>query len=277
MMPAIAVSADRRFRRAQVKPSRKRSAVARQVWSVVRIIAVLGVTLYGGWRATALVLGAPALQVARITVRGNDRLANGEVLALLDGLRGQNILTVDLRAWQARLLASPWVAQAQVRRMLPSRIDVELSERVPIGIARLSGALYLVDAAGIVIDEFGPNYAALDLPLIDGLAAAPGAADGVVNERKARLAAQVVAALAARADLAARVSEIDVSDAHDAVVILEGDTTLLRLGDQEFVARIQQYLDVAPALHERVPQIDYVDLRFGERVYVRPVARRVRR
>jgi hypothetical protein len=34
---------------------------------------------------------------------------------------------------------------------------------------------------------------------------------------------------------------------------------------------LQQYLDLAPALRERVAAIDYVDLRFGERMYVRPV------
>ena len=45
-------------------------------------------------------LGAPALQIAHITVRGNERLSTGEVLALVDGLRGQNILTVELDEWR---------------------------------------------------------------------------------------------------------------------------------------------------------------------------------
>ena len=58
--------------------------------------------------------------------------------------------------------------------------------------------------------------------------------------------------------------------AHDAVVILENDTAMLRLGEGDFVDRIQEYLNVAPALRERVTAIDYVDLRFDERLYVRP-------
>jgi cell division septal protein FtsQ len=67
------------------------------------------------------------------------------------------------------------------------------------------------------------------------------------------------------------VSQIDVSDAHDAVVILRGDTVMLRLGEDSFVERIQEYLDLAPALRERLSEIDYVDLRFDGRLYVRPV------
>jgi cell division septal protein FtsQ len=45
---------------------------------------------------------------------------------------------------------------------------------------------------------------------------------------------------------------------------------MVRVGDDQFADRLQSYLDLAPALRERVPSIDYVDLRFGERVYVRP-------
>jgi cell division septal protein FtsQ len=67
---------------------------------------------------------------------------------------------------------------------------------------------------------------------------------------------------------------VDVTDLRDAVVILKGDTALVRIGDDHFVERLQSYLDLAPALRERVPDIDYVDLRFGERVYVRPAERR---
>jgi cell division protein FtsQ len=274
MMPAIAAPADKRFKRSHVKPGRKRRVSLRQVWQLVKVVSVLAITVYGGWRGATLLLGAPALQISRITMRGNERLSRGEVLALLDGLRGHNILTVNLEEWRARLLASPWVASAELRRLLPGRIDVELQERHPIGIGRLAKSLYLIDATGVVIDEYGPNYAEFDLPIIDGLAAVPSEGSGAVDVRRVQLAANVMTALQARADIAAQVSQIDVSDAHDAVVLLEGDTTLLRLGDADFVDRIQQYLDVAPALRERVEEIDYVDLRFDERLYVRPVKAR---
>jgi cell division septal protein FtsQ len=62
-----------------------------------------------------------------------------------------------------------------------------------------------------------------------------------------------------------------VTDLHNAVVVLDGDTALLRLGDRDFVERLQQYLDLAPALRERLSGIDSVDLRFDDRLYVRPL------
>jgi cell division septal protein FtsQ len=92
-----------------------------------------------------------------------------------------------------------------------------------------------------------------------------------VDEARVALAVRLSAALQGRPDLAARVSQIDVTDVRDAVIILKGDTALIRIGDDQFAERLQSYLDLAAALREKVPRIDYVDLRFGERVYVRPL------
>ena len=138
---------------------------------------------------------------------------------------------------------------------------------MPLGIGRINGALYLVDDRGAVIDEYGPGYADLDLPIIDGLSSAPG--EETSDAYRAMLARRLLDSLRAR-NMAARISQIDVSDAHNAVVLLEGDPTLIRLGHERFVERLQSYFDLAPALRERVPAMDYVDLRFDERVYVRP-------
>jgi cell division protein FtsQ len=211
------------------------------------------------------------LQVSHLQVRGHHRLSTGEVLALVDGLRGQNILTIQINDWQQKLLGSPWVESATIRRVLPATLEITVQERVPMGIGRLGTSLYLIDANGVIVDEYGPAYADIDLPIIDGLAASPSDGGELIDAARTEFAGRVIAALAVRPELAKRVSQIDVSDLHDAVVILDDDTALLRLGDGEFVARLQQYVDLQPTLRERMAGIDYVDLRFDERLYVRPV------
>ena len=272
-MPVPAPS-DRRFRRAQVAPGRRTRLLGVSWWKAGRAAVVLALLLYAGYRATLAVLNAEALTITRITVSGNSRLSRGEVVTLLAGIRGTNMLTVDIESWRRTLLSSPWVADAAVRRVLPGTVAVAISERQPMGIGRVNDDLYLVDDRGGIIDQFGPNYAELDLPIIDGLAAAPGDNGPLIDETRAALAGRVLASLQPRPDLARRVSEIDVSDARDAVLILKGDTALVRVGTEQFAERLQSYLDLARALRERVAAIDYVDLRFDERVYVRPQPRR---
>ena len=193
------------------------------------------------------------------------------MVALVEGLRGQNILSVRLDEWQQRLLSSPWVESATIRRVLPSTMEVTVTERQPMGIGRIGTAMYLIDPRGVIIDEYGPAYADIDLPIIDGLASSPRDGGSIVDPTRAEFAAGVIGALSERPELLKAVSQIDVANLHDAVVILDGDAALLHLGESDFVARLQQYVDLAPALRERIAAIDYVDLRFDERMYVRPV------
>jgi cell division protein FtsQ len=265
----IAAPADRRFRRSHVKPSRSRRNRRAFVRPVAMSLFVLVVLLFVFARGRTVMAQLGVLQVDRVVVHGNQRLSKGEVLAVLSGLRGESLFWTDLDAWRWRLMSSPWVRDAALRRSLPSTVDVMISERQPIGLSRLRDELYLVDERGVVIDQYGPQYADLDLPIIDGLALSPGEGSATDTAR-ADLAARVIAALRSRPDLARKLSQIDVSDLHNASVILSGDPAVLYLGDDQFLQRLQSYIDLAPALRERVAEMDYVDLRFDERIYVRP-------
>ena len=268
-MSGVSTPTDRRFRRAHVKPSRRRwrgRALARP--AVVSGLVLVALA-YGVHRGRLAVAQAGILRVDRIIVRGNDRLSKGEVLAVLNGLRGDSLFGTDLDLWRRRLMASPWVRDAALRRWLPSTVEVVVSERQPVGIGRLNGDMYLVDERGVVIDQYGPQYADLDLPIIDGLAASSAVGGSGVDAARAELAARLIAAVHARPEMARKVSQIDVTDLHNASVILSGDAAVIYLGDAQFLQRLQSYVDLAPALRERVPDIDYVDLRFDERIYVR--------
>ncbi len=261
---------ERNFRRAKVKPGRKKPARAWLSWRSLRIVMTSALAIYAGYRAFDLVVSASTLQVQKILVRGNVRLSSGEVQALVDDLRGTSIITADLTKFRSRLMASPWVADVALRRVLPSTIEVFVSERRPIGVCRLGRELYLLDRTGSVIDEFGPQYAEFDLPIIDGVVRPPSGAEPAIDARRTALAASVIDALAAHPELAARLSQIDVGDPQNAVVLLDGDPALLYLGTEKFAERLQSYVELAPALRERVAEMDYVDLRYDRRLYIKP-------
>jgi cell division septal protein FtsQ len=271
--PVAPVAADKRFRRAHVKPGRRRrtwSARARPLVVYGAVALALG---YGCYRTSVIAARAHVLQVDRILVRGNQRLSRSEVLAILNGLRGESMIWTDLDVWRKRLLATAWVRDAALRRSLPSTVEVVISEREPAGIARVNGEMYLVDDRGVIIDPYGPQYADLDLPIIDGIGAAPNEAGTLTDEMRAEFAFRVIASLKARPAIARRLSQVDVSDIHNAVVILSGDPAAIQLGEGQFLARLESYLQLATALHERVAEIDYVDLRFDDRIYVRPAGK----
>ena len=269
-MTPVATPTDRRFRRAHVSPGRHRGRF-HVTWLLARAGLIVLCVVYGGYRGAEALLSSDALTVTNITVTGNHKLSRGEVLSLLEPLQGRNMLFVNLDEVRRTLMASPWVADASLRRELPGRVDVVITEREPVAIGRFAEGLFVIDEDGSIVDEFGPNHADLDLPLVDGLA--PAGRDGrgpSVDPARAALVVRMLASLRQHPDLARDVSQIDVSDSRDAVVLLKSDTTLIRVGEDRFAERLRSYLELAKALRERVPRIDSVDLRFGDRVYVKP-------
>jgi len=239
------------------------------VWPVVVTIVVAVVAGVAMFRARALMTRLGVLQVEHIIVHGNERLSQGEVLGMLEGLRGESLFGANLDTWRQKLMTSPWVKDAALRRSLPSTVDVAISERAPVGVSRVGDAMYLVDERGILIDQYGPPYSDLDLPIVDGLAT-PSADGATADAARAELAARIITSVHTKPALAKRLSQVDVSDLHNASVILSGDPAVIYLGDDQFEKRLQTYVDLAAALRDRVPGIDYVDLRFDDRIYVRP-------
>jgi cell division protein FtsQ len=269
----VAAPSDRRFRRAHVKPGRKRGRIAAFGKPVLKAVALVALSIYAIYRGGSVVTHAGVLQIDDIVVRGNGRLSNGEVLAVLGPLRGANIVMVDLDAWRRRLMTSPWVRDAAFRRSLPSKIEVTVTERQPIAIGRIGGELYLVDDRASVIDLYGPQYRDLDLPIVDGLAGLESGGT-MLDEARTELAARLIGSLQEDVAIAAQLSQVDVADVHNAKVILNDDPAVVFVGRERFLARIRTYLQLAAALRQRVPDIEYVDLRFDDRIYVRPAKSR---
>ena len=278
---SVKAPVEKNFRRSKVKPVKKNEGL-RISLRLLRVVVPVALTLLAAYRAFDLVLTAAPLQVRRIVVQGHDRLTPGEVEALMEGAKGANILSLDLAEYRHRVMQSPWVADVALRRVIPSTIEVFISERRPLGLCRLGNQLYLLDRTATLIDEYGPQYAKLDLPIIDGVVRPPagnrrgnaralkGTESPIIDEARTELAAQVIDSLASYKSLSDRVSQIDVSDSRNAVVLLDDDTAQLRIGNEKFVERLQLYLDMAPALREHVSEIDYVDLRFGRGIVVHP-------
>lgn len=265
----VAAPADKRFRRAENRPGRGSAGWLRSRalrWGVV-VALVLTATAAGLMYLARL----GVFTVDRVVVRGNSRLSTGEVLMLIDGLKGESVFSADLAQYRARLLDSPWVADATMRRVLPSTIDLRVIERVPIAVGRLGDQLFLVDPSGVIIDEYGPQYAQYDLPIVDGLVSSPSNGAPAVDGERARLVARFVDAIATLPAIRQHISQVDVTDAHNLVAILDQDPVALRLGDRDFAARLQRYLELAPSLKEQIREIDAVDLRFDERI---PVSRK---
>lgn len=245
--------------RTRVRRSR-RGLTARVVLALEALGALLALVV-ALWAGYSKVMASERLRVGRVDVRGSRFLSEGEVRELLGPAVGENILGLDIESLKQRLRASPWVADAAVRRTLPDTLQVQIQERVPLALAELD-RLYLMDGDGTLIDIYGPRTSAFDLPIVRGL-------KGIDGEARGDRARRAGALLADLAELASEVSEVQVEPSGDLRVVLRGAGEVLKLGTPPCKKRFLTFLGLRKDLRERCPGAEYFDLRFRGRIYAK--------
>jgi len=107
--------------------------------------------------------------VRDLTVTGMERLSRDQVLAS-GGIGPQtNVLSLNLAVTRKRLLATPWIAEATVRREIPSGLHISIREEQPLAFLEMDeGEGFLVNDAGKVFER-AVSAAAGGLMRVQGL------------------------------------------------------------------------------------------------------------
>ncbi len=124
-------------------------------------------------RADALrdaIAAHPALRVERTEVSAVSRDLGAALAPMLDLDLPQSSMDLDLAALRARVAALPAVAGVRVR-IEGETLFVDIAERHPAVVARIDGALWLLDAEGTRLRQVPGRAAAPGLPLIAGAGA----------------------------------------------------------------------------------------------------------
>ena len=145
-----------------------------------------------GWCVflTAVVLGWGAWELVQVSGRGmfstnpqfilraivvehtGSVLSREEILKHAGVRKGQNLFEIDLKAVRANLELLPEVKRVEIRRQLPDRMTIRLTERVPV--ARLAATrdmrweTYAIDEEGFVMNMSSGGGTQDVMPLITG-------------------------------------------------------------------------------------------------------------
>lgn len=125
------------------------------------LFAVLSILVYDVFTQS------PYFNAKNIEIQGNSRLSAQDVLDQAGLNLGDNILSVSLKKVQDSVTAHPWVAKAKVRRNLPDKMTITVTEREAIAVLDL-GEAFLMDAQGEIFKRFEAADPR-DLPIITGL------------------------------------------------------------------------------------------------------------
>jgi len=201
------------------------------------------------------------LEIRDVRVSCVDMSVQADVIRRLEGTRWGNILLLDLAKVRGRLEAVPWVKEARLRKVFPSSLQIDLVPRTPAALLRRD-AVTLIDRTGVELQKAEPGaFPGLPL-LVDG--------DGFIEDRMDKLqrAWECLDGLgdADRID----VESIDLTDPSNTILKFRSDPTRILIGNTGFGLRLADFLKNRERWTREFGLLEYVDLRFDDRVYLKP-------
>jgi cell division protein FtsQ len=209
------------------------------------------------------------LKPEQIELSGNHVVSRDAVLQQFVRDRGRSVLSIPLDTRRSALEELSWVETANVQRILPNRIRVEISERTPIAFLRNGTELGLIDAHGVILDR--PRGEDFQFPIVTGLS------DSVSREERGRRMATYQQFLreidVVRAGSSDRVSEIDLSNPKDLRAVMTGissandsQAVTIQFGAADFGGKYRLVVDNFAQWQASNGHVRNIDLQYSKQV-----------
>lgn len=238
---------------------------------------ILGLMLFFSYRAIKSLL-----VLERIIIKGNEVLSEEDVLRIA-GLRNsgkRSLLDISSSEVYHRLIGSPWIKEAVVRKEIPDRLIIWVEEARPEAVIKRGGRLYLIDDAGVILEELrrdGPvmlpvleidyenrellKEALLLLKEMNTLNITPGEGNIILTGykkedltillRSGSLKNRQIFGSAGRED-DNRINQVSI-----------------RVGYGRYNEKLKRLIDFAPSIRQRAISPSIIDLRFDDRLIVK--------
>lgn len=192
---------------------------------------------------------------------GNSRIKNEELRSLIKVKEGDKLFSVSGMTLYSSLKKSAWVKDAAIRRELSGRMLVKITEGIPVAILMLDDIPYLVDKDGGMLEKMRDGTV-LFLPIIKGI-------DPYRNRAAYDEAVRFVNVLHDRRVLAYD-GNLEITGRRPEDITLKVDNIHIRVGSGDFNRKLERLEAVKDEIRKRNMEIDYVDLRFANKIIVKP-------
>ena len=282
---ALAEEEPKYLRRQKPVEIRKRK-FSRKAWPLYRRVLAGGIaTIASGlllYEAANYFLFSPDVMLAsaeQIEIEGNRYVPREAIVEKFSADMGHSVVRLPLGERRKAIESLPWVEQAGVQRVLPNRIRVDITERMPVAFLRTASELSLVDSHGMIFDRSVEGE--FRFPVVSGIT------ESMSREQRALRMISYVQFMKeiehVQPGANDRISEVDLSDASDVRATLTGlgsnsgsaSPILVHFGDSDFGNRYHLLSENIDQWRASAGSVDSVDLRFARQVVVNPESRTV--
>jgi len=209
---------------------------------------------------------ASLFPLREVVCHGNLHLGEGELKSMAGLNGGEGLFLISTRGISEKLLKSPWIKNVSIRKEFPYSMLIRIDESSPFAILEMKGRSFLIDEKGRMLEEMKGAIPFLPVITADPFGDRENFMETlhlarVLKDRK-------VATERGRVEIVAGKGPESISMVLDSVVI--------KIGQGDYERKLDRLFELEDEIKKRAIAVDYVDLRFANRVVVKPISEVVR-
>lgn len=207
-----------------------------------------------------------AFLIRSVVITGNDHLTDDELKTMAGLGADDNLITVSGRRISSKMMESPWIRSVAVRKEFPDRLLIHISEAEPFALLDMKGKLFIVDDRGTMLEELRD----IAVPFLPVISSNPYQEKGAFQE------AIILAKAIKNTGLLSGKDHIEIISHKSQEMSVNIDGVVVKVGEGEYEEKLARLADIEQEIKSRNIPVDYIDLRFANRVLVSPVNEVVR-
>lgn len=247
---------DIRASRAAERAARARKRYLSYVIKLAAVVATVLVVVFG----SIFIYRSNLLAITTVTVSGAEHLTDQEVTQLAAVPDDSTLLRLDTAGICGRLEEHPWVQRAQISRQFPNSIKIQITERTPSAVVKISKkSIWVISTDGAWLSsatkDDWKNYRRIvdaDATMSAPVAGSECTNEGVLNALK------IYDGVSSK--LAEQISSISAESAVKTSLTLKGGVTVafgeaedLELKEADIFALLDKYSGTVSYINVRVP------------------------
>jgi cell division protein FtsQ len=240
----------------KAKKKKNKSSLLIGITAFVLLVSALATVAY-----ISYIKIISAFPIKRTIFTGNKHLTIDELRALA-GIHGkESLIALSGKSVSQRLLKSPWIRSASVSKVFPDILSIVISEVVPFALLDVNGHIFLTDDKGNLLEELKDNTIPF-LPIITG---------DPFKEKEGFSEALTLAKTMIDMGFSSERDQIEIvlSKPQELTSVIDG--TVVKIGVGEYREKLERLLELQEEIQRRKIPVDYIDLRFANRVVVKPI------
>jgi cell division protein FtsQ len=237
----------------------RKTSVIRSIWNITPFIVVLSLFALAVYISLGKINSLSSIQ--RIVFIGCRHLTDDE-LKTLAGIRGnESLVMISGKKMSQMLLKSPWIKSVSMRKEFPGTLSVLIEEVTPFALLDMNGRLFIIDNKGNLLEELKDD----PIPFLPVITGDPfHESDGFSEALSLARSMNDIGFSSEKQQI-----EIIVSKPQELTAVIDG--TIVKVGSGEYREKLERLIELEGEIKRRGIPVDYIDLRFANRVVVKPI------